>query len=393
MGQTLGLHRCSGRKRITMALRILALATDAYGTGGGIAQYNRDLFQALAQSENVDEVVILPRNGQVSTQDTPPKVHQLQARSGRLAFALHALRAVRQDGPFDVVFCGHLYMAPLAAVISKLTGTPVWLQIHGIEAWQRPSLLQRWAAEHAHFVTAVSRHTRRLFLTWANCSPEKVRVLPNTVDERFTPGAKPVTLLDRYNLHGKKVLLTVSRLAASEGYKGHDRVIRAVANLRRSHPDINYVVAGDGDDRPRLEQLTHELDVAEQVHFIGHVPDNDLPDLYRAADVFVMPSTGEGFGIVFLQAQASGVPVIGGDSDGSRDPLRDGMDGRLVQAYQTRDVAAAIAETLQKSISSNINDGAFSRSNFQRLISGLTSRLIPGFDFSQNPVLRVQRHD
>ena len=120
-------------------------------------------------------------------------------------------------------------MAPLAALISRLAGTPVWLQIHGIEAWQRPSLLQRWAAEHAQLVTAVSRHTRRQFLTWANCPPEKVRVLPNTVDERFTPGPKPETLLDRHNLRGKRILLTVSRLAASERYKGHDRVIRAVA--------------------------------------------------------------------------------------------------------------------------------------------------------------------
>jgi phosphatidylinositol alpha-1,6-mannosyltransferase len=364
-----------------MALRILALVTDAYGAGGGIAQYNRDLFQALAHCGNVAEVVVLTRNGKAATDDVPNKVRQLPARSGRLAFIYQAIRAIRQLGPFDFIFCGHLYMAPLAALLSKTTGTPVWLQLHGIEAWQRPKPLQRWASEHARLITAVSRHTRRLFLGWANRAPETIKVLPNTVDERFSPGPKPDTLLDRYQLRGKKILLTVSRLAASERYKGHDRVIQAVAELRSTHPDIVYVVAGDGDDRPRLEQLADELGVAGQVRFIGHVPDSELPDLYRSADVFIMPSTGEGFGIVFLQALASGIPVIGGDSDGSRDPLRDGMDGRLVQADNTGVVAAAIAETLRMDSAKDINGGAFSRSNFQRQVSDLAGKCLAGLDW------------
>lgn len=325
-----------------MALRILALVTDAYGAGGGIAQYNRDLFRALAQSDAIGEVIVLTRNGKAATADVPAKVRQLPARPGRLAFTAQAISTAYKRGPFDVIFCGHLYTAPLAALLSKLTGTPLWLQIHGIEAWQRPKRLQRWAAERSHLVTAVSRHTRRLYLAWANCSPETVKILPNTVDERFSPGPKSEALLDRYQLRGKKVLLTVSRLAASERYKGHDRVIRAVAELRHAHPDLVYVVAGDGDDRPRLEQLALDFGVADQVRFIGYVPDSELPDLYRAADVFVMPSTGEGFGIVFLQALASGIPAIGGDSDGSRDPLRDGADGYPATACQSDALKAAI---------------------------------------------------
>lgn len=331
-----------------MAFRILALVTDAYGAGGGIAQYNRDLFKALAQCAQVDEVVVLARNGKAATDDVPRRVRQLPARPGRLAFTYQAMRATRRYGPFDVIFCGHLYMAPLAALLSKTTGTPLWLQLHGIEAWQRPKPLQRWAAECAGLVTAVSRHTRRLFLGWANCAPEAVKVLPNTVDERFSPGPKPEALLDHYQLRGKQVLLTVSRLAASERYKGHDRIIQAVAELRSPHPDIVYVVAGDGDDRPRLEQLARDLGLAEQVRFIGYVPDSELPDLFRAADVFIMPSTGEGFGIVFLQALTSGVPAIGGNSDGSRDPLCDGLTGELVDPTDPSSVKRGILSGLAK---------------------------------------------
>lgn len=357
-----------------MALRILALVTDAYGAGGGIAQYNRDLFQALAGSETVREVVVLTRHGKSGADDLPNKVRQLASSPGRLAFIVQAVNAIRRRGPFDVIFCGHLYTAPLAALLAKATGTPLWLQIHGIEAWQRPTRLQRWAVERARLVTAVSRHTRRLFLGWANCSPEAVKVLPNTVDERFSPGPKPDALLDRHQLRGRKVLLTVSRLAASERYKGHDRVIRAVAELRNAHPDLVYVVAGDGDDRPRLEQLALELGLADHVRFIGYVPDSDLPGLYRAADVFVMPSTGEGFGIVFLQALASGIPAIGGDSDGSRDPLRDGLDGGLVYTSGPNNLSIAISTLLNAERQTGLSE-TFGRTNFQSLVSDISRTL------------------
>lgn len=358
-----------------MGLRILALVTDAYGVGGGIAQYNRDLFRALARSDAVDDVVVLTRHGKAATDDVPARVRQLPACAGRLSFVAHAVRAVYSYGPFDVIFCGHLYMAPLAALLSKLTSAPLWLQIHGIEAWERPRRLKRWAAERSHLVTAVSRHTRRLYLAWANSALEAAKVLPNTVDERFSPGPEPEAMIDRHRLRGKKVLLTVSRLAASERYKGHDRVIQAVSELRDIHPDLVYVVAGDGDDRPRLEKIADELSVAEQVRFIGYVPDTEMPNLYRAADVFVMPSTGEGFGIVFLQALASGVPVIGGGSDGSRDPLRDGADGHLVSANDPAALRAAISSLLHQSRVDEFAASAFSRERFESAVDVLAQRL------------------
>ena len=112
--------------------------------------------------------------------------------------------------------------------------------------------------------------------------------------------------------------------------------------MRCTHPEIVYMVAGDGDDRPRLEQMARDLGVYEATRFVGAVPDNELSDLYRLADIFVMPSSGEGFGIVFLQALASGIPVIAGDGDGSRDPLRDGTAGTLVALDDRGGLVAAI---------------------------------------------------
>ena len=95
-----------------------------------------------------------------------------------------------------------------------------------------------------------------------------------------------------------------------------------------------YLVVGDGDDRQRLEELAQTTGVAHAMQFAGHVPHRELPDYFRLADVFVMPSTGEGFGIAFLEAAASGLPVIGGNRDGSVDALADGTIGTLVDPHQ-----------------------------------------------------------
>jgi phosphatidyl-myo-inositol dimannoside synthase len=301
--------------------RILALLTDAFGGVGGIAQYNRDFLGALATADAVENILVLPRRGAAERCDPHPRIRQSLPIGGRIAYAHLAGRAALRDGPFDVVFCGHLFMAPLAAIIAFAIGTPLWLQVHGIEAWERPTKLQRWAAERAALITAVSRHTRRRLLSWANVDPHRVRVLPNTVGPQFVPGPKPDYLLDRYGLHGKKILLTVSRLAASERYKGHDRVLKALPEILKQQPETIYLIVGDGDDRPRLQAMTSSLALDDIVRFAGAIEPADLPDYYRLANVFVMPSTGEGFGIAFLEAAASGLPAIGGNSDGSIDAL------------------------------------------------------------------------
>lgn len=338
--------------------RILALATDAFGGHGGIAQYNRDFLSALSGCEGVEQVFVLPRAGE-SAQDMPSGVRQLPPVRSRIAYSFAALRAARKHGPFHLVFCGHLFMAPLAAVVARLVRARLWVQVHGVEAWQELPGLQRRSLAMATLVTAVSRHTRRRLLGWAGIDPARVKVLPNTVDPRYQPGPKPADLLARHAAAGKKILMTVSRLASSERYKGQDRVIRILPQLRSEHPDILYLIVGDGDDRPRLEALALECGVVEQVVFAGRVSQDELPDYFRLADVFVMPSTGEGFGIVFLEAMASGANVIAGNQDGSRDALGDGALGTLVAPDDLDDLASAIRSALDKPTQNGDNSSRF----------------------------------
>lgn len=307
-------------------MQILALATDAYGGEGGIARYNRDWLAALSM-HRMDLLLRTAANPAAET--IPAHVRLRYAGSSRLGMIFAVLRAMRGSRP-DGVWCGHLHLAPMAALLAWRWRAPLWLQVHGVEAWQRPSALRRWAAEYAHLITAVSRHTRRELLRWWRGAPERVRVLPNTVAEVFVPAATDKLAGSKFAIIGAPVLLTVGRLAAGERYKGQDRVLRLLPALLARYPQLVYAIGGDGDDRPRLMSLADELGLSTHVHFLGHVAASELPALYRFADLMVMPSTGEGFGIAYLEAMACGTPAIGLQGDGSADALVDGQLGACV---------------------------------------------------------------
>ena len=318
----------------------LALVTDAFGGHGGIAQYNRDFLGALAEGSAPSSITVLPRLAPERTA-APAAIDQLPARRGRLAYAATALlTAFRRR--IDIVFCGHLYMTPLAWLIARLKGAKLVLQMHGIEAWPHPSRLQRAATEAADLVLCVSRHTRACVVGWAAIAPERVVVVPNTVADGFTPGYGR-ELRAALGIEAKRVLLTVGRMDSRERYKGHDRVIAAIPDLVTWGHDVVYVIIGQGDDRARLEDLAREIGIAERVRFLGAVAAGSLAETYCMADLFVMPSTGEGFGIVFLEAMASGTPALGLSVDGARDAL---ADGELGTAVLESDLAPAIARLL-----------------------------------------------
>jgi phosphatidylinositol alpha-1,6-mannosyltransferase len=306
---------------------VLALVTDAFGGHGGIAQYNRDFLGALVAGGVVSSITVLPRHAPEPIA-APAAIRQKPARPGRLAYSVMVLlTALRQRT--DIVFCGHLYMAPLAWPIARLKGAKLVVQMHGVEVWPRPSHLQRAATEAADLVLCVSRHTRACVVGWAAIAPERVVVVPNTVADGFTPDDSR-ELRAALGLEGKCVLLTVGRMDSRDRYKGHDRVIAAIPDLVRRGHDVVYVIIGQGNDRVRLEQLARETGVVDRIQFLGDVGARRLAEAYRMADLFVMPSAGEGFGIVFLEAMASGTPALGLDVAGARDALADGELGILV---------------------------------------------------------------
>jgi phosphatidylinositol alpha-1,6-mannosyltransferase len=186
--------------------------------------------------------------------------------------------------------------------------------------------------------------------------------VPNTVREAFTPGddstqRAPLALGD------KRVLLTVGRMDSRERYKGHDHVIAAIPDLVAKGHDICYLVVGEGDDRSRLEALARDAGVTERVRFLGLLKLQSLVETYRMADLFVMPSTGEGFGVAFLEAMASGTPAVGLDVAGARDAL---ADGQLGTAVPESEFAASIARLLDSAKPSPCALAEVTRARFGR---------------------------
>jgi phosphatidylinositol alpha-1,6-mannosyltransferase len=339
---------------------LLALVPDAFGGRGGIAQYNRDFLNGLLEAGAVSAITVIPRHAPDPV-FPPHGIEQTPACPARTTYTLSALRTALARR-FDIVFCGHLFMAPLAAVAASVANAKLVVQTHGIEAWPHPSRARRLALESADLVLCVSRYTRRAVLAWANIAPERVVVVPNTVRECFTPGA---VAHDRMAAggRGRRVLLSVGLMDARHPYKGQDRVIQAIPSIVAAGHDVVYLIAGEGDDRVRLEALAIAVGVGDRVRFLGPIGLDSLLDAYRLADLFVMPSTGEGFGIAFLEAMASGTPALGLNRAGAIDALGDGELGSVVGED---DLATGIIDVLSAEKPDRIALAAATRARFGR---------------------------
>jgi phosphatidylinositol alpha-1,6-mannosyltransferase len=325
----------------------------------------------MAESGLISGITVLPRCAPSSV-STPAKVLQLHPVMRRELYALKALQLV-VTGHFDIIFCGHLYISPLAALLARLVRSKLIVQMHGIETWSAMQRLRRSAIEVADLVFCVSRHTRAMVLGEAGIAPERIAVLPNTVGSCFSPGDGSALRKDLGFLESK-ILLTVGRMDAREQYKGHDRVIAAMPHLVSRGYDVAYVIVGEGDDRYRLQALADEKGVATRVKFLGPAGMENLVDAYRMADVYVMPSTGEGFGIAFLEAMACGTPAIGLAVGGARDALADGELGAVVSE---REFEETLCEWLRRPKTDPEKLASAVRTRFGRLaFAGRVDQLI-----------------
>jgi glycosyltransferase involved in cell wall biosynthesis len=362
-------------------MKALALLTEAFGGCGGIAQYNRDFLTALCAYPRCMKVVGVPRLISEAPEPMPEKLdYRTEGIGSKVKYLRTVLRVVREERCFDLVICGHINLLPLAYAAGRWLRAPVLLEVYGIDAW-RPSrsALTNFLVRRVSDYVSISELTRQRFQTWASLNGCRGFVLPNAIHvERYGPGPKDPRLLQRYGLAGKTVLMTVGRMWASERYlKGFDRVMQVLPDLARQIPNIAYLVVGDGDDRPRLAEKASSLGVANRVVFAGHINEQEKAEHYRLADVFVMPSEGEGFGFVFLEAMACGVPVVASKTDGGREALRAGKVGILIDPDKGDELKAAVCEALQRP--RNVPPGLehFSFGRFTQRLHAAIDELVP----------------
>lgn len=332
-------------------MRIVALLTDAYGGFGGIAVYNRDLLEAMCTYPGIDSICAFPRKITNPLEPMPASLdYRRKASGGAVAFARCVSKEMFAGARPHLIYCAHINLAPVAMAMRMRWAAPVLLGLYGLECWQPTGRqLTDRAARACDGFYAISRVTRSRFAAWSGVAEERIRLLPNAVHlDRYGSAPPSSEVCERFGLRGRTVVLTLGRIVSEDRAKGFDEVIDVLGELRSRVPNIVYVIAGDGEYRPVLEAKVQRLGLVEHVVFTGRVSETDKVDLYRAADAYVMPSRGEGFGFVFLEAMACGTPCVASTLDGSSDAVRDGELGAMVDPRDRNGLVAAIIGAVQK---------------------------------------------
>ncbi len=270
----------------------------------------------------------------------------------RLRLAASLLRLVTTRGVRAICVGELLASGWVIRLFRCLPGVRIVAYVHGEEIttedlYDPGHRRARRALLQSDRIVVVSRFTQQAVLSLlGGAAADRVRLIENGVDgERFRPAAKAPDLVELYRLADCFVFVSVCRLLEK---KGVDQAIRGFAELVVRHPDCRYLIVGAGPHGDELQALAHRLGVAGQVVFAGQVADDELADHYRLGDAFVMPNRAlpngdtEGFGLVFLEANACGLPVIAGRDGGSTDAVRHGVNGLVVDGHSLPEIAAAM---------------------------------------------------
>jgi phosphatidylinositol alpha-1,6-mannosyltransferase len=343
--------------------RILFVSQDFPPAVGGIQTYARCLAEALGASAAAVEVLAPAQSGdaEVDAELSVP-VRRTRTTSDLMRLTvLPRLLAHARSMRADTVLTSNWYTAAPALVARRLGVVErVFVAVHGQEVLKDllpGPLAPAYRLHRRHVLRAVdgcfpvSGYTGRL-LESEGVDPARIHVVPNGTDVAYWQAlgrtAEPRAFRERYGLGDGPILGTVARLVPR---KGVDTVIQALPTISAAYPAVRYVVAGDGPARPALEALAASAGVADRVTFLGRAPWEAVAALHATQTVFVMPNRAEGpsvegFGLVFREANALGRPVIGGDSGGVPDAIRDGETGLLVPPGDPTALADAVVRML-----------------------------------------------
>lgn len=365
-------------------MNTLLLSPELFLHEGGIARIMRLYLKALCElagpGDRVHSLVLNDRPG------AEPKLARYANASlgehigcdrSKRVFVRHALRLSRQA---DLIVCAHLHHLPIAWLAQRLHSRLRYsLVAHGIEVWRPYGWAERRALLGAHRVLCVSEYTRRQLLRFLpELSPERLLVVPNTLDPHFAPqnrdashsegwatGPGPTEVgigkwrassADASRAAGTPQrdsapfalprILTVGRLSSTDTYKGFDTLIEAMPAVRHTYPTVRLRIVGTGDDQPRLVALATSLGVAGSVDFLGPISDEALRGEYATCDLFALPSRKEGFGLVYLEAMAHGKPCVAARAGGAPEVINDSV-GALVDYANIPDLADAIGRLVR----------------------------------------------
>jgi phosphatidylinositol alpha-1,6-mannosyltransferase len=331
--------------------QLVGLFPDVLGIGG-IQEVSRQTISALldiSQQANWS-FAVLGLNDPLGAHEFSAGSHKINLRGfgrSKLRFVLAALQNARKKP--RVVLAAHPNLGPAAAWMKRLAPEiKIIVMAHGVDVWQPLPPPRRAALLAADVVLAPSTSTVQKLTEIQGVPPEKICRIPWPLDPEVLQIADaPEPLAPPQAFPPSPVILTVGRWAASEKYKGTDVLIRALAQLRAAFPGSNLVAVGAGDDLPRLKQIAAELGVASSVHFLAGLSKTELAACYAHADIFALPSTGEGFGLVFLEAMAFAKPIVAAAAGGSTDLVEDAVNGILIAPCDQTALTKALERLLR----------------------------------------------
>lgn len=317
---------------------------------GGIEKVNRAVLKAfndLASEDpnfHFEAISAYDSDHQVDPRFISPK-RSHNCGGSKFNFLIKTIQIVFK---YDRVLLGHINLLPLMFPFKILSPSKkIYLYAYGIDVWNLSNFQKKLIQWVNPTIISISHFTS------AKIKEQFQGFTPNI--KRITPCLDPFLVVPsdlkkqtgKFNSDKDRfVLLALSRLSAAEKYKGYDRTILALAKIKNSLPNFLYIIAGkaDSEERDRVQEIINKSGLQNNVLLTGFIDDKDISELFLSADLFVMPSQSEGFGITFIEAGLYGLTNIAGNIDGSRDAL---LDGKLGELINPNDIDA-IANALQK---------------------------------------------
>lgn len=314
---------------------------------GGTEVYSHDLALGLSRQKDCTVFVLAPYSKESKPWDArqPFRITRYRSRFERVFFFFKNLFSRK----IEKIFVTHrAHFLTLAVIARKLLRIPFWVTLHGTEYFgpdKAKGIVKKLLCAERVFVT--SRFVKKQALEQG--IPEtKLSLIPPALDaQRFHPDVDSIHLREKHGLNGKKVLVTLSRLVPEKAI-GH--VIEALAEIRDEFPDFHYFILGEGEDEAKLKEQVRGHKLEDRITFTGMVPHHQLTSPEGAylnlADVFILTSLEEPFGICYLEAGACGKPVIACDSGGAPDIVEHERTGLLTQPGNIEAIKSAVLRLL-----------------------------------------------
>lgn len=340
--------------------KILFLTLHVFGATGGIEKVCRIAAKALYEMTLEDRMKVKlmsmhDKQEQGNENRYFPTESFLAFNKRKLLFIAQAVKEGRKS---NLVILSHINLLLVGWLIKKISPrTKIILFAHGIEVWRELSPYRKMMIASCDKIFSVSRYTAEVVSKIPGVGTGKSAILNNCLDPYLPQknrGIQNHQLRKQYGFaENDLVMFTLTRLSSRERYKGYDKVLEAMVNLKAQFPYLKYLVAGsyDAKEKEFLDHLIAKLGLTGTVRFAGFIPDDSLIDHFAMADLYVMPSVKEGFGIVFIEAMYYGLPVIAGNRDGSVDALKNGELGLLVDPLDINAIGNAITKVLRDKIS------------------------------------------